>query len=167
MMLHLLITGARQRGKSTLANRYLTARGLSYAGYRTKVREQTEVGPVYEMQDLRTGECRPISRREGDRMVGIPKTFDSFGTKVIRDASASDAPILLLDEIGRFERSSGRFLAAIDEAFSEVQQVVAVLKQEELPYLESMKVRTDVCLVDLDVLTREEAWERIQEVFLK
>lgn len=166
-MHHLVITGVRQIGKSTLANRYLAKRGVEYAGYRTKVREQTAVGPIYEMEELLTGRREPISRLDGTRIVGVPETFDGFGAEVIHRAAASETPILLLDEIGRFERNSPRFLSAVEQSFSRGQQVVAVLKQENLPYLDVIKARGDVLLVDLDTMTREAAWERIREELLK
>lgn len=164
---HLVITGVRQIGKSTLANRYLTARGVEYAGYRTKVREQTEVGPIYEMEELLTGNRQPISRLEGDHIAGIPETFEGFGAEVIRRGMESDASVLLLDEIGRFERSSPQFLSALMDSFSTKQQVVAVLKQEKLPYLEAIKAREDILLVDLDTITRETAWTLVREEFLQ
>lgn len=165
-MRHLVITGVRQIGKSTLANRYLAERGVEYAGYRTKVREWTAVGPIYEMEELLTGQRQPISRLDGDKIVGIAETFDEFGAEVVRRGIASDAPVLLLDEIGRFERSSPRFLSALMESFSGKQQVVAVLKQEKLPYLDAIKAREDILLVDLDTMPREAAWELVREEFL-
>lgn len=166
-MRHLVITGVRQIGKSTLANRYLTACGMEYAGYRTKVRARTKVGPIYEMEELLTGKRQPISRVDGDHIVGIPETFEKFGAAVIRRGIASDAPVLLLDEIGRFERNSPEFLSALTESFSERQQVVAVLKQENLPHIEAIKAREDILLVDMDTMTREAAWKLVREEFLK
>lgn len=165
-MRHLVITGARTIGKSTLADRYLAERGAHFAGYRTKVREQTVVGPIYELEELVSGKRQPISRLEGDHIAGIPETFDTFGAEVIRRGIASGAPVLLLDEIGRFERNSLRFLLAVMEAFSEVQQVVAVLKQENLPHIEAIKAREDILLVDMDTMTREDAWKLVREELL-
>ncbi len=166
-MRHLVLTGARQSGKSTLAQRYLAETGQRCAGYRTKVREQTVAGPIYEMEDLLTGQAEPISRLEGGQIVGIPDTFDGFGTQVLLRAMASEVPVLLLDEIGRFERTSPQFLAAVEAVFSDGRPVVAVLKQEPLPYLEAIKARDDVVLVDLDTVSREKAWEMVREEFLK
>lgn len=166
-MRHLVLTGVRQSGKSTLADRYLAQTGQRWAGYRTKVRERTQFGPIYEMQDLLTGQAEPISRLDGEQMAAIPETFDGFGAQLLRRALSSDAPILLLDEIGRFERSSPLFLAAVMDTFVDGRQVVAVLKKEKLPYLDAIKAREDVVVVDLDTMSREAAWSKIREDFLK
>ena len=67
-------------------------------------------------------------------------------------------PVLLLDEIGRFERHSRAFLDAVTDALDGEKMVVAVLK-EELPHICAIREREDGLLVDLDIHSREQARE--------
>lgn len=163
MQKHIVITGARQAGKSTLANRYLERVRLPYEGYRTKRISVTEVGSTYGLEDIRTGKMKEISACVGHKICGIQSTFDDFGTKVVRMAMESDVPILLLDEIGRFEKNSMPFLKALEDTFSSGKQVIAVLKKEELPHIVRIRQRKDIVLLDLDETSREQAWEQLQK----
>ncbi len=157
-MRHIVVTGVRQIGKSTLVNRYLEELAVPYAGYRTCCIFMTNVGPIYAMEDIQTGEREVISAYVNGKIQGIPSTFDEFGAGVIQRAMSSDAAVLLFDEIGRFEHSSHKFLLALDAAFASGKQVIAVLKKEELPHLIKIRKREDILFLDLDSISRQEAW---------
>ena len=161
---HIVITGSKQIGKSTLAKRYLEYSGADYAGYRTKCTEVTDAGPVYALEDIKTGENTPISAYLNGRIVGIKSAFDDFGAKVILNAVNSDLPVLLFDEIGRFERDSEPFLSALDMAFQSGKRIIAVLKKEELPHIVRIRERADICLLDLDKISASRAFEYLKEV---
>lgn len=78
---------------------------------------------------------------------------------MIRRGLSSSAPVLLLDEIGRFERHSRAFLDAVTDALDGEKMVVAILKKEELPHICAIRERQDGLLVDLDIHSREQARE--------
>lgn len=157
MLKHIVVTGVKQIGKSTLVNRYLESLGVSYAGFRTKQIAITQAGPVYALEDIQSGRREPISRLFHGKIVGIPATFDTFATQVILEAMKADVPILLFDEIGRFEQNSTSFLSALDLSFSSGKQVIAVLKKEELPHILKIRQRPDICYIDLDEIPVQEA----------
>ena len=159
MTKNIFITGARGAGKSTLARWLLGKMGLPYAGFQTVVIDRTHAGPVYAMEELLTGKSVPISRPTPEGIRGIGAAFDSFGVQVIRRGLSSSAPVLLLDEIGRFERHSRAFLDAVTDALDGEKMVVAVLKKEELPHICAIRERQDGLLVDLDIHSREQARE--------
>ena len=161
MLKHIVVTGAKQVGKSTLVNQYLQKRGVPYAGYRTKRIATTNAGPIYALESILTGKKQAISAYCDGKIQGLSATFDSFGTNVVHIAMHTDASILLFDEIGRFERNSKPFLCAINEAFSCGKQVIVVLKKEELPHLIRIRQRKDICLLDLDIMSYEQAWEQL------
>ena len=160
-MRHIVVTGTKQIGKSTLVNRYLKHTAMPYAGYRTQRISMTSAGPIYALEEIQTGESEPISAYIDGRIQGIPSAFDKFGVQVLRRAMASDVSILLFDEIGRFERSSSHFLSALEAAFASEKKVIAVLKKEEIPHIIRIRQRKDVLVLDLDSLSREEAWLRL------
>lgn len=158
---HIAITGSVNSGKSTLANLYIDKIKKDYAGYRTKKIDMTPVGPIYSLEDIRTGLHRPISVFCDNKIIGIQETFDGFGTQVVKDAINSNTKILLFDEIGRFERNSVSFLQALNSAFESDKQVVAVLKKEDLPHIKQICKRKDIIFFDMDEITVEKAIEQL------
>ncbi|MDO4270595.1 MAG: nucleoside-triphosphatase [Eubacteriales bacterium] len=163
MKRNILITGARGAGKSTLADWLIGRLGRPCAGYRTVRDEITPAGPLYRMTDLLTGESAPISRLAGGGIRGVPETFDGFGAACVRAALGSDAPVLLFDEIGRFEQSSPAFLEAVTAALDSEKTVIAVLKKEEMPHIARFRARRDGLLLDLDEIPRAAAREKLRE----
>ncbi len=156
---NIAITGAKGAGKSTLANWLLERMGRSCAGFRTEKYGQTPAGPLYALRDILTDESAPISQYRDGSIRGISESFDGFGVQVLNAALASPAPVMLLDEIGRFERSSGDFLEGVFSALDSKKTVIVVLKKEELPHIEGIKGRSDTLLLDLDLLSKEASRE--------
>ncbi len=154
---NIAITGARQAGKSTLANWLLKKMNADATGFRTVRYAVTDLGPLYEMVRLDTGASAPISRLLPEGIRGIPETFDGFGVALLAQIRACPAGVVLLDEIGRFERNSPEFLRELRELLDCEKTVVAVLKQEDLPHIRTIQARRDTLLIDLDVVTREQA----------
>ncbi len=154
---NIAITGAKGAGKSTLASWLLNALGLPFAGFQTLRYAMTAAGPLYELEELSTKKRQPISELREEGIRGIPESFEGFGAEVVARAAASAAPVILLDEIGRFERNSPRFLRSLTAALDSEKTVVAVLKQEPLPHILSIRERSDTLLIDLDRRSREEA----------
>ncbi len=160
---NLAITGAKQAGKTTLANRLLQSLGLPYGGFRTTVYHRTAVGPLYQLTDVSTGQAAPISRLTEKGIRGIPETFDHLGVRCLQGALRDEVPLLLLDEIGRFERNSDRFLAAVTQALDSPKRVIAVLKKEDLPHIAAICARPDTLVVDLDECTGGEAQQIVDK----
>lgn len=160
---HIVITGSKQVGKSTLVNKYLDALGVPYAGFRTKRIDLTSAGPIYALEEITTGRQGAISKLYDNRIVGIPSTFDNFGTEVVHNAIKEYVPVLLFDEIGRFEHNSVSFLSALDCAFDSGKKVIAVLKKEDIPHIQRIRHRPDICLIDLDEVSMPEAFEQLIE----
>ncbi len=156
---NIAITGARQAGKSTLAHRLLEQLELPCDGFHTTVYDRTEMGPLYQLTDIRTGRSAPISRLAQGRICGIPETFETVGVRCLERALLGERAVLLLDEIGRFERNSPLFLRAVTRVLDSPKRVIAVLKKEDLPHIAAIRARKDTLVVDLDVCGRAAAWE--------
>ncbi len=154
---NIAITGAKDAGKSTLARWLLEQISRTYAGFRTVPYALTPAGPLYALEDLATGEQTPISRLTAEGIRGIPESFDGFGKNVVARSLAAPAEVILLDEIGRFERYSVGFLAAVELALNSEKPVIAVLKKESLPHIDAIKSRRDTLVIDLDDVSRAQA----------
>ncbi len=164
---NIAVTGEKGAGKSTLAAWLLEKLGKSYGGFRTERCRVTEAGPIYDMVDIRSGERRPISRVCQGAIRGIPETFGDFGVKCLVDCLSSGDPVLLLDEIGRFERSSQAFLRTVWSVLDSEKTVIAVLKKEELPHIAAIKARPDTLVIDLDEAGRAGARQRLAQWLMK
>lgn len=69
--------------------------------------------------------------------------------------------IIVLDEIGRFERHSYTFLSMIDEILRSSKFVLVVVKAEPIDYLEDIKSKQADLLIDLDQISYDYAKELI------
>ena len=162
--MHIIITGKPGAGKSTLARYLLSGFGEKWAGYRTIKGESGASGTAYLLESWPEGERLPISRPDGDRMAAVPETFETLGVSAIRRALDGPEPIVLLDEVGRFERNSPAFLAAVKEALLSEKTVIAVLKKEPLPHLEQFRHLQGEIFIDLDQCTPQEARKRLTDL---
>ncbi len=164
---NIIITGQPQTGKSELADWLLEQLDMPYAGLRTTKLSETSVGPTYQLQNILSKENIPISCCSENEIRQIPATFNNFGTKTLKQARTSLAPILLLDEIGDLEQNSPSFLTEIFEVLDSDKIVIAVLKKEELPYLAQIKARADALLIDLDLTSHEAARKLLTKLLIK
>lgn len=162
-----MLTGKPGSGKTTLWQKIWGDELEKAAGYITLPYEQEGVYAGYEMKDLLTGERRKISVRQGENFVGIEETFAGFGTELLRKAVASDKEILILDELGRYEKNCASFLSGVQEAAACGKTVCLVLKKEPIAYLEELKERTGGLLIDLDEMGREKAEEMLRAAVLQ
>jgi len=154
---NLVITGSKNSGKSTLANWLLELLQKPFVGYRTIPAMETDAGPLYKLQDLTTGKEQLISACVDGKIRGIPSAFEEFGTKLLEDTLSGDTQIILLDEIGRFEKHCESFLKNVFAVADSEKFSILVLKKEDLAHIQKLKEREDSLVIDLDEISREDA----------
>ncbi len=158
---NILITGSKNTGKSTLVQKILQQFSASYAGFQTIPFEIFEAGPTYLMRDLITKKQTPISKCVGKRIVGIPITFSTFGKRCLENSITSKHLFVVMDELGRFERTSYDFIDMVNKVLSSEKIVIAVLKAESIDYLSLIKDRPDCYLYNLDDSLFDEVYQDI------
>ena len=158
---NILITGSKNVGKSTLVQKILERFGILYVGFQTIPFEMFDAGPTYLMEDLVTKKQFPISKYDGKQIVGIPKTFSTFGKTCLQNAINSKYQFVVIDELGRFERTSYDFIDMVNKVLSSRKIVIAVLKAESIEYLNLIKRRPDCYLYDLDIMLFDDAYQDI------
>lgn len=150
---NILITGRKGSGKSTLVRYLLSGFGQEPAGFRCIQTDVCPAGPLFSMAPYPEAQGLPISREENGRIVPVPETFEAFGVSLLQKALAGAEPLVVMDEIGRFEKSCPQFLAQIDKVLDSRKTVIAVIKKEPLEHLARLCSRSDVFLIDLDEIS--------------
>ncbi len=158
----ILITGRPGAGKSTLARWVLGRLGRPWAGYRTLLAGRCPAGPLFALHACPGGQAAPISRWEEGAIRPAPDGFEGLGVACLKRALEGPEPLVLLDEIGRFEQGCPAFLREIDRVLHSEKIVVAVLKKEPLPYLEEWQRLEGALLLDLDQISPQEAREALE-----
>lgn len=145
---HLLITGGKGKGKTTLLEALLE--GQSVPGLRSTVRRGEDGLPRRVILETRNGESRcVIGRRETGRMEPVPGALDARGVELVRQVLKAPGVWAAVDEIGFLEQSSPAYQAALWELF-EQKRVLAALRKADLPFLRRISGRKDCLLLDLD-----------------
>lgn len=164
-MRNILITGQKQIGKSSLLTDILDTLQCDYTGYRTYLYENVEIGRTYYLEDVCSHERGMISCFDGQGIKGVPETFSDLGVRCLKNALLSSCQVVILDELGRFEQYNLDFIDCVEELLKSPHIVLAVLKDEPIPYIEKIKQRQDILLLDLNQISYEQAKQRIISEF--
>ena len=168
---HLFLTGARQVGKSTLLRALIARESLACAGFETKPlcvdgeRRGFIMHGLVPMPPF-VNDC-VISVRLGERRaVPVLPAFEENGVAILRRSLASDAPYLLMDELGRLEREATAFRAQVTACLNSGKRVLGVLQQGDVPMAREIAARGDVLLLTVTPENRDaladvlEKWAR-------
>lgn len=145
---HLVLTGARQRGKTTLLSQLFPE---SLPGITT----WAEPYKAVFMKDNHTGESIKIAQYDHSiqgtklKMVLVGDRMRSFGIPILHHCMQNESDWVSIDEIGFLEETCEPYQDVIRELF-DCKRVAAVISQQDLPFLNELRRRPDVFLVDLD-----------------
>ena len=70
--------------------------------------------------------------------------------------------LLVMDELGRFEKNCRNFTRAVLRAFNSGLPLIAAIKKEENPFLCSILERKDILLFEIDPCNRTEVFNEIK-----
>lgn len=149
---HLILTGSRQIGKTTLLGELLGDEILP--GLRSKAIfcEQSHPDRV-ELKDITTGKTAVVGRYESDAMQVQPQGFEVFGVQCLQAAAKAPDTWVQLDELGFLERDCAAFTNAVMALFEQKRVLAVLRKQPGIPLNEAILARPDVFVFDLDALT--------------
>lgn len=152
---HLLITGKRASGKTTLFNEMAGIIPDNQEPIRG-ITTYTIPGMYVMLKDNYTGNETVIGRvhkkdlvQDRNLMVPVREGFIRFGIPILEEAVHSQQTWICIDEIGFLESENVRYQKVILEAF-EKKRVLAVVQKQKLKFLDELKNREDVYLIDLN-----------------
>ena len=145
---HLLLTGRRGIGKTTLLSRLFPQ---PLPGITT----WAEPYQAVYMRDNLTSETAKIAQYDPTiqgteaKMVLLGNVMGESGGSWLMACLAQPGEWVSIDEIGFLEETCPEFQSAI-RRLMEKKRVAAVLRKADLPFLNELRTRDDVFLVDLD-----------------
>lgn len=165
---HILITGERGAGKSTLIERLLEACPRPRYGFVTRMRPAGPDGfrPVY----IHPAD-QPVTERvfTAENCVGScdsrthrpdPAVFDGLGAVYIR--AARPGGVIVMDELGFFEAKAEAFTAAVLEALAgDVPVIAAVKARADVPFLNAVRAMPKAEVFWITPENREELYEAL------
>lgn len=80
----------------------------------------------------------------------------------------SDSKYILMDELGFFEKDSYFFQEKVNQVFDSDKVVIGVIKKRDNPFLNKIRERSDVEIIEITLENREEMYklfaEKMEEV---
>lgn len=149
---HLFLTGGRGSGKTTLLNEILPllseqpVPGISTFAEKGKgvwLRENLsgEMAPI--------GTYNPLAPGAENRMTPVPEGFLTLGLSALKQGAEHTSPWFSVDEIGYLECGCEAYCDAL-RTLLEHKRLLGVVRKQDLPFLNELTHRPDVCIVDLD-----------------
>ncbi len=142
---HLILTGTRGIGKTTMLNKLLKQIDEPVPG----LISYAEMKKAVWMKEANEEKTVQIGTFTGQGMKPVREGFETLGIPALKKYAQSDAEFVRIDEIGFLESGCETYLEAIRNLLKK-KRVLAVLRKQNLPFQREMLNREDVFTVDLD-----------------
>lgn len=155
---HLIITGIPGIGKTTLIKRLIEdikeARGFFTEEIREKGRRKGfKLVTLKGEEAILAYENLPSRYRVGRYGVDL-EALDQVGVKEIEEGIREGSPLIVIDEIGKMELYSQRFIKVLFEALDR-SRVIATMGKIRHPVLNAIRERSDVKIVEVTLENRD------------
>jgi nucleoside-triphosphatase THEP1 len=148
---HLLITGNKKSGKTTVLNEILKEE-LSYGGIITyAIRDEMHAPRCVVLRDINDPDINGIiavRNEAGTSLLPQTDTFDQLGVNILSKYYQSGVELIVIDEIGFLENNALHYQNEIIKCFD--KKVFATIRKELTVFTEKLMQRQDVFFVDID-----------------
>lgn len=146
---HLLITGSKGIGKSTLL-RELLEDSHNYGGVVADYVVSEGSLPKLILRDiLDENICGLVGIKPGLRMEPILGGFENTGVSILRRYRNSHKELIVIDEIGFLELEAEKYIEEIFLCIKE-KKLIAILRKQDNPLIDRIKEIENAFIVDLD-----------------
>jgi molybdenum cofactor cytidylyltransferase len=145
---HIIITGGRGTGKTTLLGKLFpyTLRGITTYAVPKQAVYLCENGTENKFT---VGVFDANLPGKENKMRPCIEVFSSVGKSLLESLAMCEDEWISIDEIGYLETECHAYCNAIN-SLMEQKHVAAIVRKQELPFLKSLCRRDDVFLIDLD-----------------
>lgn len=159
---NLFLTGKKHVGKSTVLFSALRKFPATLGGFRVDRIFQGKRLCAFRIIDVSTGVSADIATaRRGGWDVHI-EAFETVGVDSVKNGMHC-ADIIIMDELGRFEIPAGRFRQAVKEALDSTVAVIGVLKDDDNPFLNEIRIREDAEVLEVREENRDEIQQYVED----
>ncbi len=148
---HLLITGNKKSGKTTLLTEILKD-APSFGGIITyAIRDDKHAPKCVVLSDINNPEVNgtiAVRNEAGTSLLPLPETFEHLGVDILSQCYQSSDELIVIDEIGFLEAKALSYQNEILKCFD--KKVILVIRKELNPFTEKLIQRQDVYFVDVD-----------------
>ena len=168
--MNVFLTGKINCGKTTLINKFLADYKGRVSGYRT-IRAKTHLDDffgIYLLDINESTENMNKKNRAGDcfedrSLICFDNVFNTIGVKLLEGYSESD--IVIMDEIGALEKDCTLFTDKVFEVLDSKTDVLGVIKQKDTPYLNKIRLRDDVKIIEVTGTNNDEIESELKYLF--
>ena len=162
---HLIITGWRGKGKTTLFNKIVNIleEGKTLPGLTSYMvpKHSVMLRDNISQKEAAVGIYCPEKAEIGKNMIPYSDGFYTVGIPAMEYALQDESKWFSMDEIGFLESSEKEFQNAVLKTM-EAKQLVAVIRKMEkgkVPFVDDILSRKDVYILDLDKYDTSEYWD--------
>lgn len=153
--MHIFLTGEIQIGKSTVIRETVRNLGIRPGGFVTEFEGSREAWPKTLYIKSVDGKKRALAAKvcENERPHVYREAFEGLGVELLKQAH--NAPLILMDECGRFEQQAEFFQKQVLTLLDGQVPVLGVVRK--LPYaswLDTIKAHPRVHLIEVTVSSR-------------
>ena len=145
---HLILTGGRGCGKTTLLKQ-LFPEPLPGLTTRAKPKQAVYLQDNLTSETVQVGVFDETLPGPGNQMVPVQDGFTALGIPALERAMESDSQWISIDEIGYLEALCESYHDTLRKLL-EKKQVAAVIRKQNLSFLEELCSREDAFVLDLD-----------------
>jgi len=161
---NIFLTGERRVGKSTLLNKLLDGSSFSVAGFKTLPHFSGDERDGFYFQSMLNGEadlnCHFISRKTSQNAwLSVTETFENQGVENLKKSLKAKPDIILMDELGFLESQALNFQKHVKQCLDSTIPVLGVIKLFRTPFLDSIRERKDVNIIEVTPLNREKIYD--------
>ncbi len=170
--MHILITGKPRTGKTTLIQRVLEMHRPDCGGFFTEElrRGGERVGFVVKTTEGEEALLAEKGGASGPHRLGKygihVDNLEAVGVKAVERA-LREKDFILIDEIGKMELFSSRFQDVVRKSLDSGKTVIGVIHQADWPFLNAIRKRPDVLLLEVNGQNNEQVFRQIEEQLKK
>jgi nucleoside-triphosphatase len=164
----ILLTGRPGIGKTTVIQKVVAA-GIPLAGGFLTEEIREPAGRVgFRVKDIHSGKegvLAHVRRKRAPKVgkYGVDVAFDRIGVGALHEAVRRQGCVII-DEIGKMELCSKAFRAAVTAVMGSGQPVLATVPVHRHPFLDALREREDVTVIEVTRSSRDDLPPRVVEL---